>query len=375
MKIGLLGHGVVGSGVRKIIDDNHIPGVEIKRILVHTEKEIIDKSLMTTNVDVILQDPEIDIVVECMGGIEPARSYALRAMQSGKNFVTSNKKMLASSFSELLKCAKKNHVTIGYEASCGGGIPWMANLERIRRIEEIQAFRGILNGTTNYILSRMYQEKQAFDAMLKDAQKLGYAERDPSDDIDGLDVRYKVALSCAKAFGRMIDVEQIPTFGIRNIQKGDLEYGREIGCVIKLVGKANLDGMAVVMPVFVKQEDIFASIPLNYNAIECTSASLGLATFIGQGAGSLPTAHAVVQDVLDVVNGVATLQDCHLATVNNTSVEGKYYVRTTQREAFEGYIEQEAKCGFLTKKMCIEKLCDLVRKSKDEAIFVAEVMK
>lgn len=374
MKIGLLGHGVVGSGVRQIIDDNHMPGVEIKRILVHTEQEISDTDRMTINIEDILQDPEIDIVVECMGGIEPAHSYARRAIQSGKNFVTSNKKMLASAFVELLTCAKENHVTIGYEASCGGGIPWMANLERIQRIEEIQAFRGIFNGTTNYILSRMYQEKQTFDAMLKDAQKLGYAERDPSDDIDGMDVRYKVALSCAKAFGKIVNAEQIPTFGIRNIQKCDLEYARENGFVVKLIGKANRDGMAVVMPMFVQQEDVFASIPLNYNAIECTSFSLGQATFIGQGAGSLPTAHAVVQDILDVVNGIATLQDCHLANVDNTGVKGKYYVRTTQRAIFEEYIEQETKCGFVTQQMCVGKLCDLVKQSKDEMIFVAEVM-
>ena len=197
MKIGLLGHGVVGKGVSRICDASEI--LQIKRILVKDDWELTDPRC-TQNVQEILDDPEIDVVVECMGGIEPARSFLMKALQNGKHIVTSNKKMLANCSKELFAEAKKNNVSIHYEATCGGGIPWMASLERILRIDPIDSFRGIFNGTTNYILSRMDEESLEFEPLLKEAQKLGYAEQNPSDDIDGMDVRYKVALSCMKAF-------------------------------------------------------------------------------------------------------------------------------------------------------------------------------
>ena len=153
---------------------------------------------MTLNVNEILNDPEIDVVVECMGGLEPAHTFVKKALENGKYVVTSNKKMLATCCSELFDIARKNNVTIHYEAACGGGIPWMASLDRTRRVDDIQSFRGIFNGTTNYILERMKQEGRNFDDMLKEAQKLGYAEQDPSDDIDGYDVRYKVSFPASR---------------------------------------------------------------------------------------------------------------------------------------------------------------------------------
>ena len=196
MKIGLLGHGVVGGGVRKIIDEGatwEVRELEVVRILVKDEVEMTDPRT-TMDPDDILNDPQIEVVAECMGGLEPAHTLAKKALQKGKHVVTSNKKMLATYCEDLFETARQNGVTVHYEASCGGGIPWMASLDRTRRVDDIDSFRGIFNGTTNYILSRMYSEGTDFAQMLKEAQKLGYAERDPSDDIDGHDVKYKVVL-------------------------------------------------------------------------------------------------------------------------------------------------------------------------------------
>jgi len=242
MKIGLLGHGVVGGGVSRIIDtgrSEEVKQLEVVKILVKDESECTDERC-TTNADDILNDPEIDAVCECMGGLEPAHTFVKRALEAHKHAVTSNKKMLANYFDELLSIAEENGVQLLYEATAGGGIPWMANLRSIRRIDEVDRFRGIFNGTTNYMLSHMESEQADFDEMLEKAQSLGYAERDPSDDIDGFDVRYKVMLSAAAAFDAVIDPAEIITFGIRNIRKGDIAWANEHGKSVKLIGSGRI---------------------------------------------------------------------------------------------------------------------------------------
>lgn len=379
MKIGLLGHGVVGSGVRKIIDESKtdvLKDLEVKKILVKDESEITDPSRMSTHADEVLDDPEIDIIVECMGGIEPARSFALRALNSGKHFVTSNKKMLANSMCELMQAAQENHVSVHYEASCGGGIPWMHELSRTERIDAIDAFHGIFNGTTNYILNRMYLEGEDFADMLKEAQKLGYAERDPSDDIDGFDVQYKVALSCAKAFDVLVDPKDIPTYGIRNIKKEDLDFCRKNGYVAKLIGKGSRSNdqiSAQVMPVFVKQSNMLSNIPLNFNAIESVSATLGPAVYVGQGAGSLPTAHAVVQDIIDI----AMHEDCEAKEMKKAQLDhnesGIYYIRTKDPAVFDEVKDSKDGNAVLTKRVIFAEIEKLIKKADDETLFIAEV--
>ncbi|MGM9942327.1 MAG: homoserine dehydrogenase [Bulleidia sp.] len=305
MLVGLLGHGVVGSGVRKIIDEAQTPDTAclcVKRILVKDEAEMVE-SRMTQNIDDILNDSEIEIVVECMGGKEPAHTFVKKAIEAGKHVVTSNKKMLAAFADELFPLAREHGVRLMYEASVGGGIPWIAELGRIRRIDDVDMFEGIFNGTTNYILSRMDQENQEFDEMLAQARKLGYAEADPTDDIDGYDVRYKTALSCMAAFDLHVVPETIPVYGIRHILKKDMEYAHKHGCAIRLLGRgSHKDGVlqCSVMPAFVPTGGTYAGVPLNYNAITSVSRTLGTAVFTGQGAGSLPTAHAVVQDMIDI---------------------------------------------------------------------------
>lgn len=332
MQVGLLGHGVVGSGVRRIIDDMNAKKnacLCIKRILVKGENEMVEDR-MTRNIDDIILDHDIQLVVECMGGKEPAHTFVERALESRKHVVTSNKKMLASYGDELFELARKNGVKLLYEASVGGGIPWMAEIRRIRRIDDIECFEGIFNGTTNYILSRMDAEGCEFDEMLVQAQSLGYAERDPSDDIDGHDIAYKTALSCLAAFDCYVDPQEIPVWGIRNITKKDMEYANEHGFSIKLLGKGEKkDGIlqCSVMPCFVPKGGTFASVPLNYNAISSVSETLGKAVFTGQGAGSLPTAHAVVQDMLDIATGADIAEHSITACSVDESTEVTCYIR------------------------------------------------
>ncbi len=380
MKVGLLGHGVVGSGVRKIIDANltkETEQLEITKILVKDESEITEDR-MTTDAQTILCDPDIDIVVECMGGIEPAHTYAIEAMNHGKHFVTSNKKMFASCIEDLYECANKNGVSLHYEASCGGGIPWMANLERTERVDSIDSFRGIFNGTTNYILNRMFVDQKNFDEMLKVAQELGYAEKDPTDDIDGYDVRFKVALSCLKAFGVAIQPESIPMFGIRYVDSKDLDYCRENGYVLKMIGKGvnSKNGIsASVMPTLVKSDDVFASIPLNFNAIESDSETLGKAVYIGQGAGSLPTAHAVVQDMIDIVlNQNMEMKYSKDSSINNDELKGIYYIRSNKIEELNEFMDHVDHNVGITKEVYLNVLIKKINEVNDKELFLAEVM-
>lgn len=382
MKVGLLGHGVVGGGVRKIIDDGltwEVRELEVKKILVRDASECIDPRT-TLNADEILNDPEIDVIVECMGGLEPAHTYVRKALENGKYVVTSNKKMLATYCSELFDAARKNNVTVHYEAACGGGIPWMASLDRTRRVDDIISFRGIFNGTTNYILERMSREHSSFAEKLQEAQKLGYAEQDPSDDIDGHDVRYKVSLSCVKAFDTLQNIEDIAVFGIRNIREEDLAWCARNNLACKLLGSGEYYGdciSAYVMPVFLDNEDVFADIPLNFNAIESNSLTLGRAMFVGQGAGSLPTAHAVVQNIIDIVkNQDPEINDKHPVPVDNSRHEGCYYIRTADPSAFAGIkAEDISDTALLSRKVSLQEIVRLANQAEDNTLFIAEVRK
>lgn len=379
MKVGLLGHGVVGSGVSQIIDAHatkQTEQLEITKILVKDKKDIVDQR-MTTNIDAILQDASIDIVVECMGGIEPAYTYAMRALEQGKHFVTSNKKMLASHLLDLYTCAKENHVSLHYEASCGGGISWMNNVARTKRIDAINSFEGIFNGTTNYILSCMYSDNKAFVEMLQEAQKKGYAESDPTDDIDGYDVRYKVALSCMQAFDCLVNPIDIPTYGIRNISIEDIQFCKKNGYNVKLIGKAMVqDGnlFTCVIPMFLKQDNVLSSIPLNFNAIASNSKTLGKAMYIGQGAGSLPTAHAVVQDMIDIVlQENMEMPPLRHIEVKSDVYESNYYIRSTNLNTYMDKIEMRFENACITKKITLQELETILAEIQDTSAFIAEV--
>ncbi len=375
IKVGLLGHGVVGSGVTDILDG--LDGVQVKSFLVKDLSES-DDPRCTTDPSVILDDPEIDIVAECMGGIEPAASYVMRAIENGKHVVTSNKKMLASSAEKLFSLAKDKHVRVGFEATCGGGIPWMDNLARIRRIDEISAFHGIFNGTTNFILSRMTSSGASFAEMLKEAQRLGYAERDPKDDIEGYDVRYKVMLSGLAAFDALVDEEEIIMHGIKTITEEDVACAKAMGRVCKLVGSAlkQEDTIgAMVMPVFLKNDDPLSAVSLNYNMLTSVSDTLGTASFYGQGAGSLPTAHAVVQDILDIAYDVPVVErTMHVCRVDNQKYTSRYYIRTKKPVIFSAIIDHAlSENSFVTKPVSLVEVEQFICTAEDESLFVAEV--
>ncbi len=377
MNIGLLGHGIVGSGVTKIINDQHLNNLTVKKILVKDASEITGDNFVL-EADEILLDEDIDIVVECMGGIEPAYSYVKKALLNKKHVVTSNKKMFANKASELLAIAKENNVAFKYEASCGGGIPWMCSLDRIKRIDEVNSFEGIFNGTTNYILSKMTSEAIDFSEALKQAQELGYAERDPSDDIDGNDVSSKVLLSCLKGFDVVIPQDDIITRGIRHIALADIESANSLNRTIKLIGKGkyiNNKVVAYVMPTLVKSDSVLANISLNYNAIECDSTTLGKTCYIGQGAGSLPTAHAVVQDLIDITKGQdVVIEEVSPTMIDNSQYESCYYIRSTDLSSFTSIMDKQlTNEAILTKQVSLLEVEELVKQSKDEQLFIAEV--
>ena len=381
MKIGLLGHGTVGSGVRKIVDEKNtkeISQLEISKILVRYEKDITDKR-MTVDIYDIVDDSEIDVVVECIGGDEPAFSYVKAALFNGKHVVTSNKKMLVNHLEELLELARTRGVSLKYEAACGGGIPWMSNLDRTKRIDDIESFRGIFNGTTNYILSKMSAEGSEFVVALKEAQDCGYAEFDPSDDIDGMDTAYKVVLSSCKGFGILANIQDLDIYGIRHISAKDIAYACKHGYVCKLIGsgiKYESSVSGTVIPTFIPKQNIFATIPANFNAIESDSKTLGKMTYVGQGAGSYPTAHAVVQDLIDLV----LHQDIEVSSgvsvyVDNKSRVSSFYVRSINLNRIEEVIEEridEDTC--ITKRMSFVELASVIETLEDDAVFVAEVM-
>ena len=381
MKIGLLGHGTVGSGVRKIVDEKktkEISELEISKILVRYEKDITDQR-MTVDIHDIVEDPDIDVVVECIGGDEPAFSYVQAALFNGKHVVTSNKKMLVNHLGELLETARTRGVSLKYEAACGGGIPWMSNLDRTKRIDDIESFRGIFNGTTNYILSKMSDEGSEFVVALKEAQDCGYAEFDPSDDIDGMDTAYKVVLSSCKGFGILANIQHIDIYGIRHISAKDIAYACKHGYVCKLIGsgvKSDSSVSGTVIPTFIPKQNIFATIPANFNAIESDSKTLGKMTYVGQGAGSYPTAHAVVQDLIDLVLHQDTEVSFGVSVcVDNKSRVSSFYVRSVNLNRMEEVIEEridEDTC--ITKRMSFVELASVMKTLEDDAVFVAEVM-
>ncbi|MBO4410986.1 MAG: homoserine dehydrogenase [Lachnospiraceae bacterium] len=301
MKIGLLGHGTIGVGVDRIIAS--VPGLEVSKILSLVLDEEM-KGRAAASPDDILLDPEIDTVVEVMGGVELAFSFLKKAMEQGKNVVTANKAVVAAHYEELAFLAKKQGVSFRATASVGGSIPWLVNLERSLRVGKILSIEGIMNGTTNYILNAMTRENLSFETALRAASEAGYAEKDPSADIDGLDVRRKLLISANVAFSTVLREEEIPTFGIRHIDRSDIEFAASRDRTIKLTAfaKRNADGsvQAFVIPRFVRNDRVESCIGANYNMITYEGSFSGRQTFIGEGAGRFPTAYNVVEDLLDI---------------------------------------------------------------------------
>ncbi len=311
MKIGIMGFGVVGSGIGEIVA-NSPDGlakrcgepIEIAKILDLRDFPDSQFKCFTKDFEDILKDPEIGVVAEVMGGTEPAYTFTKKLLQAGKSVVSSNKELVAKHGTELLSIAKENKVSYLFEASVGGGIPIIRPLYSSLSANELTDVYGILNGTTNYILTQMIHEGESFEEALKGAQEKGYAEKDPTADVEGHDTCRKTAILASLAFGTYVNSEEIQTQGITKITLEDVAYAEAIGSVIKLLGLASKteDGVyARVCPAILRKDHPLAGIDGVFNGIMVKGEGIGDVMFYGRGAGSLPTASAVVSDIIDAV--------------------------------------------------------------------------
>ena len=308
MKVGILGYGTVGGGTHEILTKNHDliaertgVDIEVKRVL---RRKPSDSDLVVNDPDAILNDPEIDVVVEVMGGIEPATSYMLRAMENGKHVVTANKAAVAAGYEKLTETARKNNVELLFEAAVAGGIPVLTAIQNPLQGNKFVEVMGILNGTTNYILTKMTEDGASYAEVLKDAQAKGFAEADPTADVEGLDAANKLSILIALLFDKYVAPTDIPTTGISKITLDDIAAAAAEGCKIKLIGHATLaeDGKLTYS---VKPEKLPVSHPLagvsnEFNAVYVTGDMVGELMFYGKGAGALPTGSAVVGDIISI---------------------------------------------------------------------------
>lgn len=314
LQIAVMGHGIVGSGVMEVFYKN-LAGMERKTGKKMDIKYVLDlrdfpglpySGKFIKDFELIINDPEIRIVVELMGGLEPAFTYVKRCLEAKKSVVTSNKELVAEKGAALLEIARKNDVNFFFEASVGGGIPIIRPLHACLVANEIDEIAGILNGTTNFIFTKMVREQMSFKGALELAKSLGYAERDPTADIEGLDACRKICILASLAFGKHVYPDEVHTEGISRVTRADMEYVKVWGGVIKLIAMAKRlpDGKisAMVCPAFVSSESQLAGVENVFNAVLVRGDATGDVVFYGRGAGKLPTASAVVADIIDAAN-------------------------------------------------------------------------
>lgn len=319
IKVGLLGFGTVGGGVYNILTEKRDEikrklgeGIEIKKILVKSKdkgrKYEVDESLITLNYEDIINDPEIQIIVELIGGEYPALDYIKEAINNKKNIVTANKLVIAKYAEEIFKLAKKNKVKVYYEGSVGAGIPIIKTLKESMIANKIKKIYGILNGTTNYILTEMAEKHVTFKEALEEAQKLGYAESNPYFDVSGWDAAYKIGILSSLAYETFIDVNSLHVEGIEKIEKEDIEISEELGYSIKLLAIAkNINDKTLdirVHPTFVSQKNPLSKINDVYNVVQIHGDAVGDIMIYGKGAGEMPTASAVVADIMEASKSI-----------------------------------------------------------------------
>lgn len=318
IRAGMLGIGNVGTGTYKTLQMNrkHIQdaagvNIEITKILNRrpdVDRGIdVDPSVYVQDVEQILSDPEIDVVIELIGGVEPATSYMAQAMKNGKHVVTANKAALAENGKELARIAMENQVMLRFEASVGGGIPLIKPLTSSLYSNQIEEVLGIVNGTTNYILTQMTDNGSDYGAVLKDAQEKGFAEADPSGDVEGHDVANKLSVLMSLVFGMDVPPSSIPTEGITSINKVDIGYATQFGCKIKLIAAAKKIGNTVecdVQPALIPDDHPLASVSNEFNAIFITGNAVDDVMFYGKGAGPLPTGSAVAGDLIEIASAI-----------------------------------------------------------------------
>jgi homoserine dehydrogenase len=314
IQIGLIGFGTIGSGVVKLLRENgdmlekrlgaklvikKIADIDIKSPRVVA----FDQNRMTIHAEEILNDPDIDIIIELMGGYEPARSFLMEAVKNNKHVVTANKALIAKYGNEIFQAVEAKGVSMGFEASVGGTIPIIKTLRESLVANHIKSICGIMNGTSNFILTKMTDEGKDFDAVLKKAQIMGYAEADPSFDIKGIDTAHKLAIILSLAYGKRVALEDIYTEGITDICHQDIEFAKELGYRIKLLALAAHRGDLVearIHPTMIPTDDLLANVNGNYNAFHIIGDAAGSVFLYGQGSGMMPTASAVVSDLVDI---------------------------------------------------------------------------
>lgn len=346
VNIAILGYGTVGSGVVEVLNTNHESinkraGNEINIKYVLDKREFSGEpiaDILVNDYNIILNDPEVEVVVEVMGGVNPAYQFVKSALENGKSVCTSNKELVAKHGAELLEIAREKNINFLFEASVGGGIPIIRPLNQSLTADEIEEITGILNGTTNYILTKMSNEGTDFETALKDAQEKGYAERNPEADVEGYDACRKIAILSSLAFGMQVDYEDIHTEGITKITDTDIMYAKAMDASIKLFGTSRKDGdkvFACVTPVMINSNHPLYSVNDVFNGIYVRGNVLGDVMFYGSGAGKLPTASAVMADVIDAVKHLKTnimtiwsSKKLELASFNQAAF--KYFVRVNK---------------------------------------------
>lgn len=377
MKIAVLGYGTIGSGVVEIVNTNAATiakrageEIEVKYVL-----DLRDfpgdpvQDILVHDYSIIAQDEDVDIIVETMGGTKPAYDFVKTALLNGKSVCSSNKELVAAHGAELLQIAREKNVNFYFEASVGGGIPIIRPLNQCITADEIESINGILNGTTNFILTKMAEEGADFDVVLKQAQELGYAEKDPTADVEGYDACRKIAILTSLAYGQQVDYQDIYTEGITKITAEDFEYAKKINAAIKIFGTSKKVGdnvYAMVAPQMVYSSEPLYSVNGVFNAISVTGNMLGEVMFYGAGAGKLPTASAVVADVVDATihkdeNVPVTWESEKLPIAPMEEMENAFFVRVAEAdrskitELFGDVTMIDAgiagECGFITPVM------------------------
>lgn len=390
IQVAVLGYGTVGSGVVEVIETNKdvitrnigeelnikyvldlrdFPGDPIQEKVVH-------------DADIILQDPEVKIVCETMGGLEPAFTFTKKALESGKSVCTSNKELVAAHGPELLALAKANHCSYLFEASVGGGIPIIRPILSCLTAEKITGIKGILNGTTNYILTKMDAVGADFETVLKEAQELGYAERNPAADVEGYDACRKIAILSSLVFGKNVDFEDIYTEGITKITPADFAYAKKLGKQVKLIAmmEENANGkFAMVSPRMVGAESPIACVQDVFNGILVSSNMLDDSMYYGRGAGKLPTASAVVSDVIECAKTIGTTVEIHWSAekadlADYKAFQQKFFVRIAGTVA-DKKAEVEAAFGKVEYVECVDGEFGIVTELMEEGTYQAAAEK
>ncbi|MCH6580640.1 MAG: homoserine dehydrogenase [Nitrospinae bacterium] len=354
VKVGLIGFGTIGCGMVKILQDNQsqiqsrlgavLEVVKIADLDITTDRGVkVDAGMLTTDAKEVLDHPDINIVVELIGGYEPARSFILQAIENKKHVVTANKALLAKHGDEVFAAAETNHIAVGFEASVGGAIPIIRSIKEAFVANRIQAIEGIVNGTANYVLSKMSDGNHDFETALKEAQDKGYAEADPTFDIEGIDSAHKIAVLTRLAYGTPVNLDDIYVQGISSISSLDIKCAHEFGYRIKLLAISKFDGRAIdvrVHPAMIPESKPMANVNGVLNAIMVCDDMMKENILIGHGAGSLPTGSAVVGDIVEIARNIlsgaqdrvppqsyqtAGIQRIPLKDI--AEIEGEYFLR------------------------------------------------